>query len=139
MTRHVGRRFGGVLLACLLASLTACPDNPYKASTWTKKLGDPRESERAVTQLEQLGDPSAIPALGQAWVDEGKPVRLLLVIISLARPLSPEQAKATYMTDYETTGRAASWDAAMPFLKAALTDVDEANPRAIDSAQKAAD
>jgi len=130
------------LLACLFAglvSLTACPDNPYKASTWTKKLSDPREAERAVTQLEQLGDPSAIPALGQAWVDQGKPVRLLQVIISLARPLTPEQAKATYMTDFETSGRPASWDAAMPFLKQALTEVDEANPRSVDSAQKAAD
>ncbi|HTR54018.1 MAG TPA: hypothetical protein VMJ10_25160 [Kofleriaceae bacterium] len=130
------------LLACLfvsLVSLTACPDNPYKASTWTKKLSDPREAERAVTQLEQLGDPSAIPALGQAWVDQGKPVRLLQVIISLARPLTPEQAKATYMTDYEASGRTESWAAAMPFLKQALTEVDEANPRSVDSAQKAAD
>jgi hypothetical protein len=130
------------LLACLavnVATLTGCPDNPYKAGTWTKKLSDPREAERAVTQLEQLGDPSAIPALGQAWVDQGKPVRLLQVIISLARPLTPEQAKATYMTDFETSGRPASWDAAMPFLKQALTEVDETNPRSVDSAQKAAD
>jgi hypothetical protein len=139
MTRLVGRRIGGVVLACLLASLTACPDNPYKASTWTKKLGDPREAERAVTQLEQLGDSSAIPALGQAWLDQGKPVRLLQVIISLARPLSPEQAKSTYMTDFEASGRPASWDAALPFLQKALTEVDEANPRSVDSAQKAAD
>ncbi len=36
-------------------------------------------------------------------------------------------------------GRPASWDKAMPFLTKALTDVDEANPRSVDSAQKAAD
>src|SRR5580700_11193859 len=104
-----------VLLACLAASLTACPDNPYKASTWTKKLSDPREVERAVTQLEQLGDPSAIPALGEAWKDQGKPVRLLQVIISLARPLSPDTtgpdgkpvkgtASLGFFTDYAKTG-----------------------------------
>ncbi|HEY1558376.1 MAG TPA: hypothetical protein VGF94_26310 [Kofleriaceae bacterium] len=130
------------LLTCLAVSavtLTACPDNPYKASTWTKKLSDPREAERAVTQLENLGDPSAIPALGEAWIAQGKPVRVLQVIISLAPPLTPEQAKATFKTDYEATGRPASWDAAMPFLKQALTEVDETNPRSVDSAQKAAD
>ena len=133
------RRLAFVALATMLASQTGCPDDPYKAKTWTKKLNDPHEAERAVTQLEQLGDPSAIPALGQAWSEQGKPVRLLQVIISLARPLTPAQAKATYMTDYETSGRPASWDKALPFLSKALTEVDEANPRSVDSAQKAAD
>lgn len=128
-----------VLLAVMAASQAGCPDNKYKASTWTKKLGDPHEAERAVTQLEELGDPSAIEALGQAWSEQGKPVRLLQVMISLARPLTPEQAKATYMTDYEATGRPANWDKALPFLTKALTEVDEANPRSVDSAQKAAD
>ncbi|MFT3697322.1 MAG: hypothetical protein QM831_29535 [Kofleriaceae bacterium] len=128
-----------VLAAAVAVSSTGCPDNPYKAKTWTKKLHDPREAERAVTQLEQLGDPSAIPDLGQAWVEEGKPVRLLQVIISLARPLTPKQAEDTYMTDYAQSGRPASWDAALPFLTKALTEVDEANPRSVDSAQKAAD
>src|SRR5579864_2195037 len=134
MTRSlVARRiFNGVLLACLFASATGCPDNPYKASTWTKKLNDPREAERAVTQLEQLGDPTAIEALGQAWTDQGKPVRLLQVIISLARPLTPQQATDSYMTDYEKSGRPASWDKALPFLNKALTEVDEANPRSVD-------
>ena len=127
------------LTAALLLGLTGCPDNPYKASSWTKQLDDPREAERAVTQLEQLGDPSAIPALGNAWLRQGKPVRLLQVMISLARPLTPQEAKETYMTDYEKTGRPASWDKAEPFLVKALTEVDEANPRSVDSAQKAAD
>ncbi len=128
-----------VLGLAIFAGLTGCPDDPYKAGTWTKKLGDPREAERAVTELEQLGDPSAIEALGNAWVDQGKPVRLLQVIISLARPLTPEEAKAKFFTDYEATGRQASWDKAVPFLKRALTEVDEANPRSVDSATKAAD
>lgn len=136
-------RKGSILVAALgvamLVGLTGCPDNPYKASTWTKQLDDPREAERAVTQLEQLGDPSAIPALGNAWANQGKPVRLLQVIISLARPLTPQEAKETFMTDYEKTGRPASWNLAEPFLIKALVEVDEANPRSVDSAQKAAD
>lgn len=123
----------------LVASLAGCPDDPYKADTWTKKLSDPREAERAVTQLEQLGNPSAIEALGQAWVEQGKPVRLLQVIIGLARPLTPEQAAKNFVTDYEKSGRPASWDKALPFLKRALSEVDEANPRSVDSATKAAD
>lgn len=127
-----------VLLAGLVC-LAGCPDNPYKASTWTKKLDDPREAERAVTELEQLGDPSAIPDLGKAWTAQGKPVRLLQVIISLARPLTKAEAAAKFVTDYEETGRKASWDAALPFLTIALSDVDEANPRSVDSATKAAD
>ncbi|MBL0213760.1 MAG: hypothetical protein IPQ07_07745 [Myxococcales bacterium] len=131
-------RFALVLLAGLVG-LAGCPDNPYNAKTWTKKLGDPREAERAVTELEQLGDPSAIQALGDAWSDQGKPVRLLQVIISLARPLTPEEAKAKFATDYEKEGRKANWDAALPYLTKALTEVDEANPRSVDSASKAAD
>jgi hypothetical protein len=123
----------------MLAGLAGCPDNPYKAETWTKKLGDSRESERAVTELEQLGDPSAIEKLGEVWSDQGKPVRLLQVIISLARPLTPKEAEAKFVTDYQATGRPASWDKALPFLKRALTEVDEANPRSVDSATKAAD
>lgn len=132
------KRLAPLLVAGLWFGLTGCPDNPYKASTWTKKLNDPREAERAVTQLEQLGDPSAIPALGQAWTSQGKPARLLQVIIALARPLTPEQAKEAFLTDYET-GRQASWGAALPFLQKALSEVDEANPRSVDSAKKAAE
>jgi hypothetical protein len=128
-----------ILFLAGLVCLAGCPDNPYKASTWTKKLGDPREAERAVTELEQLGDPSAIAALGEAWVEQGKPVRLLQVIISLARALTPEEAKAKFVTDYEKSGREANWDKALPFLTKALTEVDEANPRSVDSAAKAAD
>lgn len=127
-----------VMLAGLMG-LAGCPDNPYDASTWVKKLSDPAEAERAVTELEQLGNPSAIPALGQAWISQGKPVRLLQVIISLARPLTPKEAEAKYVTDYVKTGRKANWDKALPFLTKALTDVDEANPRSVDSATKAAD
>jgi hypothetical protein len=128
-----------VMAAVGLLSLAGCPDNQYDYKTWTKKLDDPRDAERAVTELEQLGNPAAIPALGEAWKSQGRPVRLLQVIITLARPLTPEEAKAKFVTDYEKSGRPASWEAALPFLKGALTDVDEANPRSVDSATKAAD
>src|SRR4051812_34066618 len=133
------RRFSLLVGLAAVPGLAGCPDDPYKADTWTKKLGDPRESERAVQELEQLGNPSAIEKLGTTWVDQGKPVRLLQVIISLARPLTPEEAKKNFVTDYQETGRPASWDRALPFLKRALSEVDEANPRSVDSASKAAD
>ncbi|MBA3500649.1 MAG: hypothetical protein H0T65_09765, partial [Deltaproteobacteria bacterium] len=133
------RQLALVMAAVGLLSLAGCPDNQYDYSTWTKKLDDPRDAERAVTELEQLGNPAAIPALGEAWIAQGRPVRLLQVIITLARPLTPEEAKAKFVTDYEKTGRPASWETALPFLKKALTDVDEANPRSVDSATKAAD
>ncbi len=133
-----------VLAALLVGFVAGCPDNPYKASTWTKKLSDPKEAEVAVRKLEELGDPSAIPALGDAWKDQGKPVRMLQVIIGLARPLTAQQAEAQNLTDFNgsdghANGRAESWAAALPYLKMALTEVDEANPRSVDSAQKAAD
>src|SRR5262245_13225665 len=114
------RRFSWFPILAGLVVFAGCPDDPYKAETWTKKLKDERESERAVTELEQLGNPSAISALGDAWVDKGKPVRLLQLIISLARPRSPEEAKANYYTDYEATGRPPSWDRALPYLKRAI-------------------
>src|ERR1041384_6003044 len=113
--------FTFVLGGLALAGLTGCPDDPYKAETWTKKLGDQRESERAVTGLEQRGDRGASEKLGSTWIDQGKPVRLLQVIISLARPLTPEEAKAKYATDYEKNGRPANWDKAEPFLVKALS------------------
>jgi hypothetical protein len=125
--------------SALLAGLSGCPDDPYKAETWTKKLGDQREAERAVTELEQLGDPSAIEKLGTAWIEQGKPVRLLQVIISLARPLTPAEAKEKFFREFEASGRPASWDKALPFLKRALSEVDEANQRSVESATKAAD
>src|ERR1041384_4691477 len=132
------RRFSWLPMVAGLAVLAGCPDDPYKAETWTKQLKDQRESERAVTELQQLGNPSAIPALGEAWVDQGKPVRLLQVIISLARPLTSQEAKDKFYTDYEPAGRPASWERALPYLKRALSEVDEANPRSVASARGAA-
>jgi hypothetical protein len=145
------RRLAIITLAGL-ASLAGCPSDQYDYKAWTEKLTDSHESERAVQKLEELGNPGAIPALGKAWADQGKPVRFLQVIISLARPMTPEEvryncsieqsagrSKGTCIPEFEKSGRPASWDAALPFLKKALLEVDEANPRSVDSAAKAAD
>jgi hypothetical protein len=134
------RRLAFIALVGLasLTSLTGCPADEHDYRTWIKKLGDSHESERAVQKLEQLGQPGAIKALGDAWADQGKPVRFLQVIIALARPLTPAEAKDN-IPEFEKTGRPASWDAALPYLKQALLEVDEANPRSVDSAAKAAD
>ncbi|MEJ7601007.1 MAG: hypothetical protein WKG01_24090 [Kofleriaceae bacterium] len=121
-----------------LSGLAGCPDDEFAVSTWTKKLGG-REHERAVKELEALGDPAAIPAIGKAYLDQGKQVRDLQVIISLARPLTAEQAKKAFYVDFEKNGRPASWDKASPYLQKALQDVDENNPRSVDGAAKAAD
>lgn len=123
-----------------LASLAGCPSDEHDYKTWTGKLDDPHESERAVQKLEGMGRPEAIPALGEAWADQGKPVRFLQVIIALARPLTPEEVKDNdHLEDFKKSGRPASWDRALPFLTKALLEVDEANPRSVDSASKAAD
>ncbi|HEV7555286.1 MAG TPA: hypothetical protein VGO00_07530, partial [Kofleriaceae bacterium] len=83
------------------------------------KLDDPREAERAIDELVQLGDPDAIPGLGAAWITQGKPVRILAAIIALAKPRA--------------------WDRAMPFMIRALADIDPNNPRSVDSAAQAAE
>jgi hypothetical protein len=131
------------LIACAglagLALLAGCPDNPYEADTWIDKLGEQGETERAVTELEHLGDPKAIPALGKLWDKQGKPVRVLQVIIDLAPALTPQEAEAKFLTNFAKTGRVSSWDKALPILKQAVEEIDEANPRSLDSAVKAAD
>jgi hypothetical protein len=141
-----------VLAACGGAPRTITPTNsaaparepvvatePDAANTWIDKLRNPREVERAVSALEQLGDPSAIPALGEAWAQQGQSPRILAAIVELARPLKPDQAKAQLVTHYQSTGRPASWDRALPILIRAVSELDEVNPRSVDSATKAAD
>lgn len=92
---------------------------PPLAAPWIARLDNPREAARAVDELEQLGDPSAIEPLGRHWSETGRPVRVLRVMIALARP--------------------ASWDRVLPFLRTAVATVDPANPRTVDSAQIAAE
>lgn len=117
-----------------MVSTAFAQEKRYDAKTWIPKLSDPRESERALTELEQLGDPSAIDGIAAAWEANGKPPRFLKVIVGLARPLTPQQAKDAFFVDYEQTGRPASWQKALPVLAKAATTFDPSNPREVDGA-----
>lgn len=166
-----GRHFllAGFASVCAMALLPGCPDNPYSADTWIEQLDDPKEMERAVTELEHLCDPKAIPALGTAWDKNNQPTRILQVIIDLSRKLSrtdnsvkcpaavepnatgfcadpinvgkvvPGEAEAAFCTDFVEKGRPASWDKALPFLQKAIEDLDSNSQRSIDGAVKAAE
>jgi hypothetical protein len=138
MTRRLHKVAGLAVMALLTVALTGCPDNPYAPETWAKKLDDPRQFDRAVEKLENLGSPKGIKPLGEAWLKQARPPRVLQVIIDLARPLSKEEAGAKFLSDF-AEGRPASWDVALPYMIAALKDADETNPRSVDSAVKAAD
>ena len=146
----------GAIAAAIFAAALAvgtgggCRKDEFDADTWTGKLNDQGSSERAVTAIERIGDPKAIPALGAAWEKQGRPERLLRVMIELAKPLSVEQTSegSEYQyTKYGCTskpkcpgkGRPASWDKALPFLKKAVEDVDKDSPRSVESARLAAE
>ena len=128
--------FGLVCVLALALAAPGCAKNPYDAATWTEKL-DGREWEDAVTKLDQLGDPKAIPALVKAWERQGKPSKILQVIINLARPLTKEQYLKVYYQDNQT--RDAHWDDAFPALKRAIEEIDESKQFLVDQAIKAAD
>ena len=113
--------------------------DPMSVQTWIPQLKEPRKAERALQMIEQLGDPAAIQSLAEAWIDLGMPVRIVDVVVALARPLTPEEAKREFFVDYETNGRPASWDKALPFLTRVIADVDSGNERSIESATKAAE
>jgi len=132
------RLFPALLLAAVVA-LAGCPENELNYKTWTKKLDDSKDADRAIEKLVQLGNPGAIEALGEAWKSQGKQGKYLQAIISIARPLTAQEADAENLTDYAKSGRPASWDKALPFLKEALEGVDDTNSRSVESAEKAAD
>jgi hypothetical protein len=117
--------------------MAACGGDEFYYGTWTKKLDDANEVERAVTQLERLGDNRAIPALGKAWERQGRPDTILKVVIDLAKPLTEAEAKANYKNNDKA--RPAAWDKALPILTKAIEEVDPANPRSIESARLAAE
>lgn len=128
--------------AWALALLAGCPDDPYNAETWIEKLDDPKEVDRAVTELEHLCDPKAIPALGKAWDKNNRPTRMLQVVIDLARPLSAGEggeADQKHCTDFVKAGRPESWDKALPFLRTAIEEFESQSQRSIDNAVKAAE
>ncbi len=137
-------RWAVLITAALLAlTLAGCPEDQASPKTWIKKLNDPKESENAVTALERLGDPVAIPALGKAWERQGRPERILQVIIDLSKPLTADQTKdggeAQYTVYRGGKVRPASWDKSLPILIKAVEEVDAANPRSVESARLAAE
>ena len=144
------RHLSAALLSGALAlGAGGCPKDEFDANTHIPKLGAGEKGEQAVTSLERLGDPKAIPALGKAWDKQGRPERLLRVIINLAAPLTPAQTSngAEYQytkfgcTTAGCTGKArpASWDLALPILRQAVEEVDKDNPRSVESARLAAE
>ena len=136
------RSLGAVFLAGSLAMSAGCRKDEFDADTWIPKLSD-NSNERAVTQLERLGDPKAIPALGRAWEKQGRPERLLRVIIGLSKPLTPEQTKDGGEFQYTIyrggKPRPSSWDKSLPILRSAIEEVDKDNPRSVESARLAAE
>ncbi len=93
---------------------------PSRATArWVRELDNPQASERAISELELAGDATAIEPLGRLWVAQDRPPRVMQVIIVIAKR--------------------AGWDRALPYLTKAIADVDEAQPRTVDSAVKAAD
>lgn len=127
-----------------------CREDPFDADTWTGKLNDQGSAERAVTAIERIGDPKAIPALGAAWEKQGRPERLLRVMIELSKPLTEQQTAEGHDYQYTKYGctkskgcagkpRPASWDRSLPFLRKAIEDVDKDSPRSVESARLAAE
>ncbi len=72
-TRSILRWPAATMMIGFVVLLAGCPDDPYEASTWIKQLDDPNTLERALTELDHLKDPVAIPALGKAWEKYGPP------------------------------------------------------------------
>lgn len=108
------------LVACVWLAMvgTSFADSP-EVTKWTAKLADPREAERAITELEKLGDPAAIPALGEAWVRD-RSTRPLAVAITIARAKS-------------------AWEPALPYLVRATAELDGTNPKSVEAAVRAAE
>lgn len=146
----LSRTLGAALFAALLTmSMASCAKDEFDVKTWTSKLGDPQTLERAVTMIERLGDPAAIPALGKAWEKQGRPERMLRVIINLSEPLTSEQTSNGAEYQYTVFGcttagckgkeRPASWDKSLPILKKAIEEVDKDSARSVESARLAAE
>jgi HEAT repeat protein len=135
----MGKLATAAMATAVAAVLAGCPDNPHDVDTWTEKLSDHKESEVALTRLAELCNPKAIPAIGKAWERDGRPARHLDVMIDLARPLTPAEADEKHCTDFTKKGRDAGWDAAFPFFKTAVEDLQDVNSqREVDAAAKAA-
>jgi len=169
IARRTPARVGALVAVSLfgLFGLTGCPKDPYDCDTWTSKLDDKQEIERAITELGRLKCPRAIKPLGKAWGDNNYPARILRVIIDIADQrdmgtvnggddlkLDPKvreklsadklaelveaEKKRTYGPYYQ---KGPFWPDAIPFLTKAVELFldDNNNPRTIENATSAVD
>lgn len=156
----------GALAGALLMFLTGCPKDPYDCDTWTDKLDDKQEIERAITELGRLKCPESIDDLGDAWKANNYPARILRVIIDVAdqrdmgtvneanlkiEPKVHEKLSADKLAElveaekkrtygpYYTKGP--FWKDAIPYLTKAVENFleDNNNPRTIENATSAVD
>lgn len=123
------------LAGAFVLSLSGCPSDPYDPDTWIEKLDNPEEVERAVQELDRLGDPKAIEPLGKTWEKHNRWSRVLRVIINLADQSCPPGKEDCS----ETEKNGPYWDDAIPILKKALSDFDVSDKRSIEDAVVAAD
>ncbi|HUH03905.1 MAG TPA: hypothetical protein VML75_18040, partial [Kofleriaceae bacterium] len=123
-------------IALSMVALTGCPDDPYDADTWTKKLDDKAEIERAINELGRLKDPKSIKPLGDAWRRNNHPARILRVVVDIAdqwdrdtleasdakykgsTELFEADQKRTYGPYYK---KGPYWQDAIPYLEEAVT------------------
>jgi hypothetical protein len=119
-------RLGVLLIVAACSGSKAPPDayNPNDPKVWLPRLDDPARRAEAISALERICDPSTIPAIGEAWVKEGKTLPGLRAVIALATPTCGDGKGAP------------SWKAAVPYLARALEDVGE-DVATIDVAREA--
>lgn len=144
------------LALSMVTLLAGCPDDPYDADTWIKKLDDKAEIERAINELGRLKDPKSIKPLGDAWRRNNHPARIVRVVIDIAdqydrgtvTPDDPkyEGVKERFEADQKRTygpyyTKGPFWEPAIPYLEEAVTLFleDDTNSRLIENAIAAAD
>lgn len=118
---------GGVLaLAGLcLVGVSGCAKDPNDPQTWVSELDDRATLSSALRRIERAGDPRTIKPLGEAWKKHNKQSNILRVMISVAG-----KKDANGKTHYED---------ALPYLKDAVENFDQAARSSIDDAAVSCD
>jgi len=111
----------------LLAGLTlaACEKDPNDPQTWIDRLDDRAGLNETLRHLERMDDPRSIKPLGEAWKKHNKQSNILRAMINIAGK-KDAQGKAR-------------WGDALPYLKDAVENFDQAAARSIDDAVVACD
>jgi hypothetical protein len=109
-------------------------------NTWIRRLENPERTEEAITMLERLRCPSAIPALGRAWEHHNRWSKVLRVIIRLADQAEMVQGAEGYPNpSCPEAGQGPYWAHATPFLIEALSEFDATDQRGVEDAAVAAE